>query len=188
MLNYKISEEITRWVFEVYVKTHGHLNWWIAFTNPTAGPWKKIIATDHEGISHEIHRFEKEEERPDLILVNDPLKAIIISEAKDFVEKLINYKQMDKSFRVIKAVSEVLQECEVTKWQDRRNYKIIPSFLWFCRGDIEEENKLVLNSLNKISRSLSTSALNVIINKEASGMIPRFYYKGKIHDELDFEV
>jgi len=76
---YSINEEITRWVLEVYINNHTD-NWKIAFTNPTAGPWKKIIAPS---TSKEIYRFIREEARPDLIIVNDILSTILIIEAKD---------------------------------------------------------------------------------------------------------
>jgi hypothetical protein len=38
--SYNLTEEICRWSFEVHIKKLE--SWWIAFTNPTAGPWKKI--------------------------------------------------------------------------------------------------------------------------------------------------
>ncbi len=85
MINYTFNsnEEIARWSTEVYLKNHVDLGWWVAFTNPTAGPWKKILALSEEGTFVEIHRFIREGERPDLILVNDKLKVVVIVEAKD---------------------------------------------------------------------------------------------------------
>ena len=51
-----ISEEIVRWSFEISVNRSD--DWLIAFTNPTAGPWKRITAPDSDGKRGEIHRFE----------------------------------------------------------------------------------------------------------------------------------
>ena len=36
----RLNEEIARWAFEIIFKTN--TSWHIAFTNPTAGPWKTI--------------------------------------------------------------------------------------------------------------------------------------------------
>ncbi len=62
--------------------------WWVAFTNPIAGPWKKITALDGTGLPVEIYRFEREGERPDLILVNDIFKLVMIVKQKIII---INY-------------------------------------------------------------------------------------------------
>src|SRR5581483_5500662 len=134
MINYtfNISEEIARWVTEVYVRSHKSLGWWVAFTNPIAGPWKKITALNGEGIPVEVYRFEREGERPDLILVNDEHKLIIIIEAKDYYQKLVASDQMKKSVRVIEEISSILKNCGNKHWEIRKNYRIIPSFIWFC--------------------------------------------------------
>ena len=36
----RVNEEIARWAFEIIFKKNDQ--WTIAFTNPTAGPWKTI--------------------------------------------------------------------------------------------------------------------------------------------------
>ena len=38
MYTFRLTEEIARWAFEVVCKNSS--DWYIAFTNPTAGPWK----------------------------------------------------------------------------------------------------------------------------------------------------
>ncbi len=58
--SYSINEEITRWVTEVYLKSNPNLDWYIAFTNPTAGPWKKIcVKNDTENLLKYIDLTEK---------------------------------------------------------------------------------------------------------------------------------
>jgi len=130
---YKISEEIARWSVETYFRQHTELKWWVAFTNPTAGPWKKIVAKDTAGLNVEIHRFQREEERPDLVLVNDDLRIIVIVEAKDYLEKLVTKSQMEKSVRVIEDMSKVFLAISHINWGERAKYRIIPSFLWMCK-------------------------------------------------------
>ena len=86
MYNFRLTEEISRWAFEI--RCRESLDWYIAFTNPTAGPWKTIKGTDQFGKEGEVYRFELEQPRPDIILVNDKLRVIVIIEAKDSIEKL----------------------------------------------------------------------------------------------------
>ena len=81
MYNFRLTEEISRWAFEI--RCRESLDWYIAFTNPTAGPWKTIKGTDQFGKEGEVYRFELEQPRPDIILVNDKLRVIVIIEAKD---------------------------------------------------------------------------------------------------------
>ena len=83
---YNLTEEICRLSFEVHTKKLN--NWWIAFTNPTAGPWKKIEGFNKDNKKGEVFRYERDVPRPDIIIVNDKLKTIIIFEAKDNLAKL----------------------------------------------------------------------------------------------------
>ena len=64
MYSYTINEEIVRWAFEVFLRNKSEDKWWVAFTNPTAGPWKKIEAPNNGGKLFEIYRFAREEDRP----------------------------------------------------------------------------------------------------------------------------
>ena len=126
--NYKLSEEIARWSFEVHIKELQ--TWWISFTNPTAGPWKRIEAYDEQNIKGEVYRFDIEEKRPDIIVVNDKLKIIIIFEAKDFLKKLNNEVQIQKSARVINDMSIILQKIENRFWGKRNKYSFLNGLLW----------------------------------------------------------
>ena len=191
MINYtfNISEEIARWVTEVYVRNHQKLGWWVAFTNPIAGPWKKITALNGEGVPVEIYRFERDGERPDLVLVNDKYKLIIIIEAKDYYQKLIAVDQVTKSVRVIDDISSILRNCGNEHWVSRKDYKIIPSFLWFCEDSekILDEDRIVGDTYAKYSKSDRKDLLNIVICRdENNNLNNNFVYQGKINKELTF--
>lgn len=190
MINYSFSpnEEIARWTTEVYVQTHTDLGWWIAFTNPTAGPWKKILALSDEGTFVEIHRFIREGERPDLILVNDKLKTVVIVEAKDSFEKLYNNTQMTKSIRVIKEITDVLNNSKNPVWASRLTYKVIPSFLWMITKPEEVEGQcLSIQKMFDDLRKTSDFLLNIVITSDkASNLVSNFMYKEKVYTDLNF--
>jgi hypothetical protein len=95
---FKITEEVVRQSVEVGFKQSDR--WKIAFTNPTAGPWKMIKLGSYEG-GHNL-RYEKEEDRPDLILFNRQAKLFLVFEAKDLIKKLIDESQIEKSVAVFK--------------------------------------------------------------------------------------
>jgi len=175
---FKINEEITRWVTEVYVNSNPDVGWWIAFTNPTAGPWKKITAPNESGECVEVYRFNREEERPDLVLVNDKLKQILIIEAKDYCKKLITEAQMKKSIRVIDDMSSLLSECNAVSWRERKNYKITPSFLWFSKDkeDIKPEDKLVTESFRKYAESNTENVVNIIVSANDKGALENNFF------------
>jgi hypothetical protein len=192
MINYtySLNEEIARWATEVYIKKNPRLKWWIAFTNPTAGPWKKVVVQNEDGTSIEIYRFVREEERPDLILVNDDLKIILIVEAKDYVEKLISGDQMEKSIRVIQAMTKILSESQNPHWAIRKNYRVVPAFLWMCEttGNIQKEDKLIQSEFLAKWSGPKTQILNIIISKDRDENLENaFVYNGEIFPELNFK-
>lgn len=184
---FNINEEIARWVTEVYVRNQQELGWWVAFTNPIAGPWKKITALNGEGVPVEIYRFEREGERPDLVLVNDKYKIVIVVEAKDTYQKIVALDQMKKSARVIEEISSILKTCPNEHWSKRMNYTILPSFLWFSEDEknLLNEDGIVKQSFEKFSKLNSESLINIIITRDASGNLHNnFLYKGKISRDL----
>lgn len=130
MYTFSLTEEIARWAFEV--NFDATTPWKIAFTNPTAGPWKTIKAHDPEsGAVGEVYRFELEETRPDIILYNDTLKLVLIIEAKDSLEKLIVDGQPQKSVEVVANLSTILKNLSSNKfWGKRSEYKIATGILW----------------------------------------------------------
>lgn len=131
MTNYKytLTEEIARWAFEIKCKQSE--NWHIAFTNPTAGPWKAIKAPNSDGVIGEVYRFTLEEVRPDIVIYNDLLETIIIVEAKDTLPKLTSGTQAKKSIEVMVNLSKILTTLHhSTFWDKRLNYSIITGLLW----------------------------------------------------------
>lgn len=188
--DFNLNEEIARWATEVYIKKNPELGWWVAFTNPTAGPWKKIVAQTESGTLIEIHRFTRDGERPDLILVNDRLKLILIIEAKDYIEKLITEDQMKKSIRVVSEMSNILGQIDNKEWQARKGYRIIPGFLWMCEKseDITKEDQIVRKSFQKLSSS-SVAPLNIVILKDEDGSLANYFlYQEKIFSDLNLAL
>lgn len=126
---YSISEEIVRFTFEVHVKINAR-NWNICFTNPTAGPWK-TITYDTPNRSIKIGRYGREEQRPDLILLNYNKSACLIVEAKDDFSKISSADQINKSFKVFK--NEVKRFCSCTNLTNylQNDLCFIDGFLWY---------------------------------------------------------
>lgn len=137
-ISYKIDEEITRWTFEVIMKNSE--DWFIAFTNPTAGPWKRIEASSNIlGEIHEVYRFDIDEPRPDLIIYNDDLQLIIIFEAKKRPQELIKPSQIINSCEVIINMTEKLSASDADVWKSKTHYKVLMGLLWFEDPNISEK-------------------------------------------------
>ncbi len=130
----RLNEEISRWAFEIIFKTN--TEWQIAFTNPTAGPWKTIKATALKTKNvGEVYRFALEEDRPDIIMFNDKLKTVIIFEAKDSLVKLTDTNQAQKSANVVIKLGEILSlKGDNEFWCGRENYNVVLGLLW---GSVE---------------------------------------------------
>lgn len=117
---YKLTEEVVRQAVEVCFK-QATPSWQISFTNPTAGPWKKIRIGSY--VFGANLRYGKEEDRPDLILFAQQAGIFLILEAKDGIQELlksqtlegqVNYTQLTKSMAVfekeIKRIDEILED------------------------------------------------------------------------------
>ena len=129
MYTFRLTEEIARWAFEVVCQNSG--DWYIAFTNPTAGPWKTVKCTDPSGAVGEVYRFELEENRPDILLVNDKMELIMIIEAKDSLAKLITGDQAEKSVKVVDQLADILKGKKSNPfWGKRANYTVLTGLLW----------------------------------------------------------
>ena len=125
-----LKEEIARWAFEIRIKNRKS-DWKIAFTNPTAGPWKTIKFFDDAGTLGEVYRYPLTEERPDILLVNDKLKLVLIIEAKDSMPKLVIDTQVKKSVKVVSLLTKTLKELGGNRfWGARSSYKVIVGLLW----------------------------------------------------------
>jgi hypothetical protein len=124
-----LSEEIVRWGFEVTV--HSSKDWQVVFTNPTAGPWKKIMAKNSLGIAGEIHRFEVDGTRPDLVLINDKKSVVLIIEAKTCLNDLSRDIQVHKTLGVFEELTNVLRsKRDNPYWGKRAQYKFELGLLW----------------------------------------------------------
>ncbi|HPS19724.1 MAG TPA: hypothetical protein PKY78_01870 [Candidatus Omnitrophota bacterium] len=126
---YSISEEIVRFTFEVHVKRSAP-EWNICFTNPTAGPWKTITYETPDS-SIKIGRYEREEQRPDLILLNNSKSVCLIVEAKDEFSKISSMDQINKSFKVFKKEVKRFQSCTNLTNYLRNKLCFIDGFLWY---------------------------------------------------------
>lgn len=138
MREYKLTEEIARWAFEVLCKENAQ--WYIAFTNPTAGPWKAIKAVGKNGQEGRVYTFDSKEKRPDIILVNDSMKLILIFEAKSDINSLLKRDQVTKSTRVVADIGKMLQKMRNNEyWGKRYMYKIVLGLLWGNEENLELE-------------------------------------------------
>lgn len=186
MSDFKLTEEISRWAFEISVKKNK--DFWIAFTNPTAGPWKTIISKDKKNNFGEIYRFKKEEERPDVILVSDTFKLIIIIEAKDSFEKLSKGEQVDKSCLVVKNISIKLKNIKNNNfWLNRYDYEIINGLLWGAdqsetKMNIKNLFKIYENKFNDLNYRLSSFQIGIETVKNDIGNLELNYYLNNIID------
>lgn len=158
---YKLTEEISRWAFEIHVKDKK--SWWIAFTNPTAGPWKRIESFDKNQNKGEVYRFDRDEKRPDIVIINNDLKAIIIFEAKDTLEKLKVESQTAKSCQVINDMAVTLASIKDNPfWGDRYSYKIYNGLLWgsselSTTSSVADAFQVYSSELKKIKSIVDTS-------------------------------
>lgn len=137
MYKFKLTEELARWTFEVACKENK--DWFIAFTNPTAGPWKTIKGLDSDGNEGEVYRFELEETRPDIVIVNDKLRLVLIIEAKDSLSKLVKREQVEKSVEVVDQLTRLLRSKRNNRfWGDRAGYRMITGLLWGNKSSSDE--------------------------------------------------
>jgi hypothetical protein len=126
---YRMTEEVVRWRFEIAMRESK--DWWIAFTNPTAGPWKRLSGRDDEENEGEVYRFPRDEDRPDVVAVNDSRKLLLIIEAKDAFERLLSPDQIAKSCDVVLGLTKALSALgDNPYWKQRSSYTVIAGFLW----------------------------------------------------------
>ncbi len=114
-IRFKVTEEVIRQTVEVKFKRSGP--WEISFTNPTAGPWKSITIGNYEG-GHDL-RYDKEEDRPDLILFDRETSSFLIFEAKDKLSKMFSKNQIKKSVDVF--VKEINKLTDIIESGDNKS-------------------------------------------------------------------
>jgi hypothetical protein len=126
---FRLTEEVVRWRFELALRST--TPWWIAFTNPTAGPWKRVMGRAANGSEGEVYRFSREEDRPDVVAVSDSRKQIMVVEAKDSVASLETAIQVKKSSSVVIELSKALAALDANPfWGERATYSVIAGLLW----------------------------------------------------------
>lgn len=137
----KLNEEFARWAFEILFTYRA--DWTIAFTNPTAGPWKTIKASDASGNIGEVYRFALKENRPDIVMYNDSLRLVMIIEAKDSIDKLVAGDQAEKSVEVVVNLASKLGSLTRNPfWTKRTGYSIVLGILWGSTDEpVSEEVK-----------------------------------------------
>ncbi|GAC1609883.1 MAG: hypothetical protein NVS3B3_17360 [Aquirhabdus sp.] len=161
----KLSEEIVRWTFELACQNNKMR--YVAFTNPTAGPWKRVLGQVSEG-AYEIHTFGKEESRPDVIVVCDTLRAIYVLEAKDGRVKL-DSDTINKTYLLSETFKERFAKFTGNeKWIIRANYNVITGFLFGSsaeRADDEANQFLLKCSTESKRKSLPYVCITVDTGK-----------------------
>ena len=164
--DFKLTEEVARWAFEIICQQDD--NWHISFTNPTAGPWKTIKCSDENGNEGEVYRFELEETRPDILLVNDAIGVTLIIEAKDSIEKLVAGDQVEKSVAVVGKLSEKLQKMSTNHfWGERAKYPIVTGILWGSEnGSTKVDRKKVFNKYHDEIKKYDNIESGCIIGTE----------------------
>ena len=189
MYSFRLTEEISRWAFEVVCKNNP--DWYIAFTNPTAGPWKTIKCTNNYGEEGEVYRFELEETRPDILLVNDKLKIVMIIEAKDSLVKLISGNQAAKSVEVVDTLAEILRGKKNNSfWLHRSDYTIIVGLLWGAEySSTRKERQEVFNRYFDEMESYDSFEKSAIIGietcRQKDGLVCKTYYQVKGATPID---
>tara|TARA_B100000886_G_scaffold291452_1_gene217004 strand:- start:23 stop:619 length:597 start_codon:yes stop_codon:yes gene_type:complete len=178
---YKLTEEISRWAFEIHIKNIN--SWWIAYTNPTAGPWKRVESYDEKNEKGEVCRFGRDEKRPDIVIVNDELKIIIIFEAKDSLDKLKSKNQIEKSCKVVEDMAKTLNSIvDNPYWGERHSYKKYNGLLWGSTNlssneSIQEVFRIYSEELNRIESIIDkTIQIGVESNKDINNSINISYH------------
>ena len=129
MRDYKLTESICDQVVVVSTKLKGWTEW---FSNPTAGPWKRIGIPGVSSLAGT--GFEQLEKRPDLMLYHKSAKPkVLIIECKDKIDKLID--SANQNDQIKKTCQEVLPNMKT------RLYKLIKT----------SEDKELVQSLNSIN-------------------------------------
>ena len=71
--------------------------------------------------------------------INDYLKEIMIIEAKNSIDKLIQGAQIEKSVKVVGELSAILKEINNPFWNNRKKYPITLGILWGTEKTISNE-------------------------------------------------
>ena len=124
----RVTEEVARFAFEVFVQERIGGSMYVAFSNPTAGPWKTVKMRGVRGEETEVHRFGIFDQRPDLVLHAPSGNSMLVLEAKSEVEGLLSRAQMCKARDAFNSFVETAHGSANPLLS--RVSEIIPGFLW----------------------------------------------------------
>lgn len=171
-----LTEEVARWAFEICLEGSDS-DWFVAFSNPTAGPWKTISGLDRDGTLTSIHRFGQTDERPDLVAVSDTHSAIVVVEAKGKLADLDTTDQIAKSARVVREMAQVFSALNSDEaWERRAGYRVIGALLWGVSGkaDTSAEHRVLTafrDELGSLSGVDSRVVLGIVSTQDGSGTV-----------------
>ena len=167
MTEFTISEEIVRQSLEVKFRTNSKNmdEWFICFTNPTAGPWKKILFFTKDKNVVKVGGFGKEEKRPDLIIFSRKYKILLIIEAKDFLPELLkSHRKISKTFIDMESK---LKELPLIK--DEFENLFILNGLVFYSNNINKD----FNSINRVYARSKNLISFIVTSDDADNLIIR---------------
>lgn len=181
-----LSEEIVRWGFEVGISTSN--SWEIAFTNPTAGPWKRLMALSSDGTQGEVHRFEINETRPDLVLYSDKHEVVLIVEAKTDISGLLDESQAAKTSDLFFRLKKLLASKEKNVfWGKRAHYRCELALLWGETKGIDESTE-GLTSIYKENLSGYAGDLILIRGKFVGEELKHDVFWGESGKKIDLDL
>lgn len=123
-----ITEEIARFAFEVFIETQFGQHAYVAFANPTAGPWKTVKLRSQQGAIVEVLRFGIKEQRPDLVVFSPATKEVVVLEAKSRASDLLTRAQ---TIKARDAYDSFVSRFTALRHQlIPSDIKFIPGFLW----------------------------------------------------------
>ena len=100
------------------------------------------MALDPEGTEGEVHRFLREDDRPDLALVNDALEVLVIIEAKDALRALLTDAQVTKSCAVVSTLAATLRTLgDNPFWGPRADYVVALGLLWGAESEATADER-----------------------------------------------
>lgn len=176
----RMDEEVARWAFEVHLRTECAGNWTIAFTNPTAGPWKTVTAPFEDRRVAEVHRFGRTDRRPDIIAFSDSLGLLLVVEAKDEVSKLLVPTQVVSTVEASHRVAEILAGLgDMSNWGRRAGYQLVIGLLWGGVAPMAEDAQgpLVVTYFRALEPSRAAVATVQVI---LAGAGERITFRGSI--------
>lgn len=164
---YVLTEEIARQAVEVIFRDET-TDWHVAFSNPTAGPWKLIRLQIGDSIL-QVGTYLKEELRPDLILQSAANRLLLVLEAKRSIAELLRPGQLSKTVGVFAAETERLTSVLADHGQDPHAVGV--GFIYPTHGAAADRERLrsaLLPELEAASSEID-AYVTMIVQPETSG-------------------